>query len=338
MPLFAFLISFLIIPIIIKLAFRFNILDIPAERKVHDKPTPKLGGIAVFIGFITVVLISGIPLSRGMIAIIIASSLMFICGVADDVFHLRERTRLAYQIISVIILMLSGVYVKILPLDYVLGPAVNFVLTFFWIVGIVNAFNFLDGINGEASGIGIIIGITLAIFAFSSNNITLGVVIIIVIGAICGFIPFNLRYKARIFLGDSGSTFLGFFLSSSSIYIEWGEMPSITNLIMPVIIFSICIYDMTLTTVTRIYTGKVKNFDEWLSWTGKDHIHHRLSEIFGGDRLTAVLFIYIITANSTIFPSLFAIYKGTSDWFVAAALLQTILVYAIVTLLLWRIR
>lgn len=328
--------SFLLIPIIIKIAFKFNILDIPAERKVHIEPTPKLGGIAVFIGSIAIVFASDIQLSRGMTAIIISSSLMFICGVIDDVFGLRERTRLAYQIIAVIILMLSGIYIKLLPLDSVLGPVVNFILTFFWIVGIVNAFNFLDGINGEASGIGVIIGITLVIFAFSSNNIPLGITIIIVIGAVCGFIPFNLKNKANIFLGDSGSTFLGFFLSSSSIYIEWGESPGITNLLMPVIIFSICIYDMTLTTVTRIYTGKVRSFDEWLSFTGKDHIHHRLSEIFGGNKLTAVFFIYLITANSSIFPSLFAIYKGTSGWFIAAALFQSILVYTMVSIVLWK--
>ena len=322
-------------PFIIRFAFRFNVLDMPASRKVHSTPTPKIGGIAVACGFIPSILLTG-AYSPELVAIITASLLIFISGALDDMFCLSAKLRFLIQFIAAFIVVWYGVRLNIMSSESFTGTTINVFLTFLWIIGITNAFNFLDGINGEASGLAVIIGITLAVFAFNSGATLRGEVIVIAIGAVCGFLPYNLKRKADIFLGDGGSGFLGFFLSAISIHIEWGEQPSITNLLMPVIVFSICIYDMCMTTVTRIYTGKVKTFSEWLFYTGKDHIHHRLSNIFKGDKLTAVVFIYAISASNALFPALFVIYKGTSDWFVIAAFFQTILIYGIVTLLLFR--
>lgn len=333
--LFPSLIAFFVMPFIIRFAFRFNMLDMPNSRKVHSTPTPKIGGIAVACGFTLSILLTGAQ-SPELIAIITASLLIFISGALDDMFDLSAKLRFFIQFVAAFIVVWFGVHLNIMDAGTYIGKAVNIFLTFLWIIGITNAFNFLDGINGEASGLAVIIGITLAVFAFNSGATLRGGVIVIAIGAICGFLPYNLKRNADIFLGDGGSGFLGFFLSAMSIHIEWGEQPGITNLLMPVIVFSICIYDMCMTTVMRIYTGKVKTFSEWLHYTGKDHIHHRLSNIFKGDKLTAVVFIYAICASSAIFPALFAIYKGTSGWFIIAAFFQSILIYGIVTLLLFR--
>lgn len=333
--LFPFLIAFFIMPFIIRFAFRFNMLDMPNSRKVHSTPTPKIGGIAVACGFILSILLTGAQ-SPELVAIITASLLIFISGALDDMFDLSAKLRFLIQFVAAFIVVWFGVHLNIMDGGTYIGKAVNIFLTFLWIIGITNAFNFLDGINGEASGLAVIIGITLAVFAFNSGATLRGGVIVIAIGSICGFLPYNLKRNADIFLGDGGSGFLGFFLSAMSIHIEWGERPGITNLLMPVIVFSICIYDMCMTTVMRIYTGKVKTFSEWLHYTGKDHIHHRFSNIFKGDKLTAVVFIYVICASNAIFPALFAIYKGTSGWFIIAAFFQSILIYGIVTLLLFR--
>ncbi|MBI5326783.1 MAG: undecaprenyl/decaprenyl-phosphate alpha-N-acetylglucosaminyl 1-phosphate transferase [Deltaproteobacteria bacterium] len=322
-------------PFIIRFAFRFNILDIPDNRKIHSTPIPKIGGIAVACGFIPSILLTGTQ-SPELIAIIAASLLVFVSGVLDDMFSISAKLRLFVQSIAAFLVVLFGVHLNILSADTYTGTVINVLLTFLWIIGITNAFNFLDGINGEASGLAVIIGLTLAVFAFNSGAALKGAVIVIAIGAVCGFLPYNLKRNADIFLGDGGSGFLGFFLSAMSIHIEWGEQPSLTNLLMPVIVFSICIYDMCMTTATRIYTGKVKTFLEWLIYTGKDHIHHRLSDIFRGNKLTAVGFIYAISASNAIFPALFAIYKDTSNWFIIAAFFQTILTYVIVTILLFR--
>src|SRR3972149_1052905 len=333
--LFSFLIAFFIMPFIIRFAFRFNMLDMPNSRKVHSTPTPKIGGIAVACGFIPSILLTGTQ-SPELVAIITASLLIFISGALDDMFDLSAKIRFLIQFVAAFIVVWFGVHLNIMDAGTYIGKAINIFLTFLWIIGITNAFNFLDGINGEASGLAVIIGITLAVFAFNSGATLRGEVIVIAIGAICGFLPYNLKRNADIFLGDGGSDFLGFFLSAMSIHIEWGERPGITNLLMPVVVFSICIYDMCMITATRIYTGKGKTFWEWLSYTGKDHLHHRLANIFEGKTLTAVVFIYAICASNAIFPALFAIYKGTSGWFVIAAFFQAILIYGIVTLLLFR--
>jgi UDP-GlcNAc:undecaprenyl-phosphate GlcNAc-1-phosphate transferase len=330
----SFFTTMLVMPFVIRFSFKFNFLDIPSSRKVHDTPTPKIGGIAVACGFIPVVLMAGVTYPT-LAAIIAASLMVFISGVLDDMFCLSAKLRFFVQFIAACIVIWFGLRIHMVPAASPLA-FLNILLTLLWIIGITNAFNFLDGINGEASGLAVIIGTTLAVFAFNSGATLRGEVIVIAVGAVCGFLPYNLKRKADIFMGDGGSGFLGFFLAAMSIHVEWGALPSITNLLMPVIVFSIFIYDMSMTTATRIYTGRIKNFSEWLTFTGKDHIHHRLADIFRGDRIIALLFIYAISASNALFPALFSIYRGTSDWFVIAAFFQTLLVYCIVTLLLFK--
>lgn len=326
-----------LMPLVIRFAFRFNLLDQPDQRKIHLNPTPKIGGLAVAAGFLPALLIAE-GQSPELTAIIAGTLLIFFSGIMDDIFCLSAKLRFLVQLSATLLVIWLGVRLSIFSETMFLGLWLNVALTIIWIIGITNAFNFLDGINGEASGLALIIGVTLAIFAFAHSASLRGEVIMIATGAVAGFIPYNLKRRAEIFLGDGGSGFIGFFLAVMSLYIEWGEKPGLVNLLMPMSIFSLCIYDMSMTTITRIYTGKIKSISDWLIYTGKDHIHHRLSDIFSGSRLAAVFFIYAIATANCVFPVLYTIYRGSSEWFVYASFAQMLLIYAMITIMLFRCR
>ncbi|OGR02043.1 MAG: hypothetical protein A2520_03105 [Deltaproteobacteria bacterium RIFOXYD12_FULL_53_23] len=333
-------ITMALLPLIIKLAFHFNLLDQSDQdhrRKVHRDPTPKIGGIAVVGGFMSALLLAGTQ-SPELTAIIAGSLLIFFSGVLDDIFCLSTKLRFLAQLAAALLVIWFGVRLSLLPETTFWARNLNILLTLLWIIGLTNAFNFLDGINGEASGIAVIIGTALAIFAFAHSTTLRGEVIVIAVGATAGFMPYNLKRRAEVFLGDGGSGFLGFFLAVMALHINWGDQPGLVNLLMPVAIFSLGIYDMCLTTVTRIYSGKVKNIHDWLVFTGKDHIHHRLTGILGGSRLAAVFFIYVVAVANAVFPVLYIIYRGTSDWFIYAAFAQTMLIYVMITIMLFSYR
>lgn len=333
-------ITMALLPLIIKSAFHFNLLDQSDhnhQRKVHLDPTPKIGGIAVVGGFLPALFLAGTQ-SPELTAIIVGSLLIFFVGVLDDIFCLSTKLRFLAQLAAALLVIWFGVRLNLLPETSFWASNLNVFLTLLWIIGITNAFNFLDGINGEASGLAVIIGTVLVIFAFAHSTTLRGEVIVIAVGATAGFMPYNLKRRAEIFLGDGGSGFLGFFLAVMALHINWGDQPGLVNLLMPVAIFSLGIYDMCMTTVTRIYSGKVKNFTDWLAYTGKDHLHHRLTGVLGGSRLAAVFFIYAVAVANAVFPVLYIIYRGTSDWFIYAAFAQTLLIYAMITIMLFSYR
>jgi UDP-GlcNAc:undecaprenyl-phosphate GlcNAc-1-phosphate transferase len=165
----------------------------------------------------------------------------------------------------------------------------------FWIIGIANAMNFFDGMDGLAAGLGAVISFFLGVVAFQTGQPFLGWVAIAMLGGCLGFLPFNFRIKksAAIFLGDAGSVVIGFILACVAVYGDWAQGNPVVALVSPVLIFWILIFDMVHITVDRILTGKVKNFRQWIEYVGKDHLHHRLANVLGG-RKQSVLFIYLL--------------------------------------------
>ena len=164
-----------------------------------------------------------------------------------------------------------------------------------WIIGITNAMNFFDGMDGLAGGLGALISFFLGIVAFQTNQPFLGWVAVAMMGGCLGFLPFNFRLKgqARIFLGDAGSTVIGFLLACIAVYGDWAEGNPVVALLSPVLIFWILIFDMVHITVERILTGKVLNFWQWLEYVGRDHLHHRLANAKKRKK-KSVLFIYLM--------------------------------------------
>ena len=285
--------SFLVTPLVKRLAFRFNILDIPDARKVHTNPTPLMGGIGIYLSFLLSILSNAI-FTKGLIAIVVGGTLVFIISLLDDTRGVSAHIRLLVQFLATTILILSGVSIVIFP-QVGHGFVANALITYLWVIGITNSVNFFDGMDGLATGLSIIIALFLGVVAFQTNQPFLGWLSVAILGGCLGFLPYNFgpRRPAEIFLGDCGGTFLGFTLASLAVMGEWSERSMLASLATPLLIFSILIYDMVYITINRFATGKVHNLQEWIDYVGKDHLHHRMEALLMSRR-KAVLFIYLL--------------------------------------------
>ncbi len=286
---------FSVMPLLRGIAIKWGILDEPDHRKIHGNPTPLLGGAGVFLAFNLGILINGIY-SVELIVILFASAMIFIVGIVDDIREIPASLKLLIQLLSAGLVISFGITVTVIPLSLgLIGKIGNIVLTFIWIVGITNAMNFLDGMDGAAAGVGAIISFFLGLLAFLTDQPFFGWIALSMMGGCLGFLPYNFKMKERssIFLGDGGSTFIGFVLATLAVYGHWwsGDNNPVVSFASPLLIFWILIADMTYITAHRILKGKVLNFREWIAYVGKDHLQHRLFYVLG-DKRKAVFFIY----------------------------------------------
>ncbi len=291
----AFAVSFSLNPVCSWLGFKLGILDQPDRRKHHRYATPLLGGAAVFTGFLCALLFNGI-FSVELGVILIASFFLFVVGIIDDARDISAGIKLVTQFGCTLLVVGSGIVLRVIPDTLgTISLVGNVILTFMWIIGITNAMNFFDGMDGLAGGLGALISFFLGVVAFQTNQPFLGWVAVAMMGGCLGFLPFNFRLKgqARIFLGDAGSTVIGFLLACIAVYGDWADGNPIVALVSPILIFWILIFDMVHITVERILTGKVLNFRQWIEYVGRDHLHHRLANALGGKR-KSVLFIYLM--------------------------------------------
>ncbi len=292
----SFGVAFCLNPLVGRIARKIGALDHPNVRKPHQQATPLLGGASVYVAFLTALMINGIY-SLELGAMLVASGILFSIGVADDVRQVPAAVKLLTQLGCTILVMSFGVVLRILPVDWgIVGRLGNWILTIVWIVGITNAMNFFDGMDGLASGMGALISFFLGVIAFQTGQSMLGWISVAMLGACLGFLPFNFRFQgdALIFLGDAGSTVIGFVLACVAIYGEWTVGNPVLTLIAPILIFWILIFDMVHITIERIFTGKVVSFRQWIEYVGKDHLHHRLAHVLNGKK-KSVLFIYSLS-------------------------------------------
>ena len=292
--LFSFVGSFTLTPVMIRVGHRLGLIDYPAERKIHRDPTPRVGGLAVYLGLIGSALINSI-LADWMLAILFAGSLLLVIGVVDDVLELPAWFKLLAQVVGAGLVISTGKVLTLFPAGP-LGGLANILLTLIWIVGITNAFNFFDGMDGLATGLAILIAFFLAMVAFQTNQPGLGWLAVAIIGAGLGFVPYNFRMnqQALIFLGDGGATFLGFTLACMAVKGNWADNNPIVSFSNPLLIFGVLIYDMIHITVERVVTGKVRTIKDWIDYVGKDHLHHRLERALSSRRAT-VATIFTLT-------------------------------------------
>ncbi len=289
----AWAISSLLTPLAIRLSFLFGWLDIPQGRKAHMRATPVLGGLAI-IGAFGAALLFTFTYSLDMKAVGIGALLIWLTGMIDDKYELPAKLKLLVQAIAVGILIWAGVKVTFLP-NVWWGDALEILITFMWVVGVTNAVNFLDGMDGLAGGMGGIIALFLTLVAIQGNQMYFAYVAIAFLGATLGFLPYNFRPggNAAIFLGDNGATFIGFTLAATTLMGTWAEN-KISSLAVPILLFGVPIFDMIMTTITRVASGKVRSFGEWLSYAGRDHFHHRLAHL-GIGKVRAVIVIWFVT-------------------------------------------
>ncbi len=329
--LFAFLVAGALTPFMVHLGHQWGLVDQPSERKIHVQPTPRLGGVAVYLGFLGSVLLNSI-LPNWMIATLAAGSLLLIVGVIDDVWELPAASKLVAQLVAAGIVISTGKVLTLFPGGPV-GDVANVMLTLLWIVGITNAFNFFDGMDGLATGLAILIAGFMGAVAFETNQPELGWLAIAIIGAGVGFLPYNFRGRkpAVIFLGDGGATFLGFTLACLAVKGNWADHSPIVSFSNPLLIFGVLIYDMIHITVERMATGKVRSIKGWLDYVGKDHLHHRLERALGS-RQASVAMICLMTICLGL-AALALREAGTAE--ALLLLVQACLIVVMITILEW---
>lgn len=327
----SFLLAYGLTPLFMHLARKFGILDQPSARKVHLAATPLLGGAAVFIAFLVSLLLNGMfAFKLGII--LAASSVLFLIGVLDDIREVSATVKLTAQLLCTVLVMSTGVILNVLPDTLGLFARVgNVTLTLLWVVGITNAMNFFDGMDGLATGLGAIIAFFLGAVAFQTYQPFLGWVAVAMMGCCAGFLPYNFRFNGRalIFLGDSGSTVIGFILACIAVYGDWSDSSPVVALSSPLLIFWILIFDMVHITLDRVLSGKVVNVRQWLEYTGKDHLHHRIGYALGGQK-RSVLFIYLLAACLGLSAVLLR-NAGPGDALVLLA--QALIIVTLITLL-----
>lgn len=292
--LFSFSLTYALTPLVRSIAMKRGILDRPDERKVHLKPTPLLGGVAIYLGILGATGANAI-ISEGMMAVLLAGTLIMVFGLIDDAKGLPAGAKLFVQLLAAIVVMFSGKVLTLFPAGW-LGTPLNLLITLLWIIGITNALNFFDGMDGLATGLAAIISFFLGMVALQTHQPLLGWFAVAIVGSCLGFLPYNLRLKelATIFLGDTGSSFLGFILACLAVKGNWADNNPIVSLSNPILIFGVLIYDMVHITVARVITGKVTSVRSWLEYVGQDHLHHRLAALLGSQK-GSVFLIYLLS-------------------------------------------
>lgn len=285
----AFIIAYLLMPVVSRLAFRIGAIDEPGGRKVHHQPMPRLGGVGIFLAFVVVVLATQ-KLNSSLIGMLLGATAVFVVGIFDDIYRLSPWTKLAAQIAAACIAVYFGVRVQVMtnPFDGVFQLGIlSIPLTILWIIGITNAVNLTDGLDGLAGGVCGIAAITIAIVAWKGDQTAVTFLALVLAGAIAGFLPHNF-HPARIFMGDSGSMFLGFVLACLSVS-GLAKGATLISLCIPVIILGIPVFD-TLFAIVRRVNNQVPIFEP-----DKAHLHHRLLDM-GLSHQGSVVIIYIVSA------------------------------------------
>ena len=304
----SFVVSLALIPVVKRICFRWGFVARPREDRWHQKSTPTLGGIAMFVGYAAALLLSG-PAGEIRWELLLGPALIFALGLYDDLRQLAPPTKLVGQILAASIVVYFG-YV----IDFFDWSIPNIILTFIWLVGITNAINLLDNMDGLAGGVSLIAAGFLSFFFWQAGNLALLVPSLALMGAILAFLVFNFP-PASIFMGDSGSLFLGYALASISI----ARAPRASNVFavmgVPTLLFLLPIIDTMLVTFTRILRGQSP------VQGGSDHTSHRLVA-FGLTERQAVLVLYGIALLSGIAGTAFE----TLDYDLSLVLVPILLV------------
>ena len=308
--LLAFVTAFVITPHTMRLSKKVGAIDLPNDRRVNKKPMPRLGGLAVIAGFLvsTIYLLIMMSLEKNLnlfgtenyylklIGFFIGIILLGITCFIDDSKGIPWYVKLIVQIISAIIVVVCGIRIENISLPFVENKIVidqvfSYILTVGWIIGITNAINLIDGLDGLSSGVCLISCLSLLIiFALNGSPILAIILITALAGAIVGFLPFNFN-PAKTFIGDTGSNFMGFSIAIISI-LGVAKTYTAIVLIAPIIVLALPIFDTLFAIVRRIVKGKsIKAIMK----PDKGHIHHRLMAR-GYSQKQAVLIMYGITA------------------------------------------
>lgn len=322
----AVFISLIMTPLVRKFAIRIGAIDIPKdERRVHKEPMPLIGGLAIFLGVILSSLMF-LPINKSLISIIIGGSIILVSGIIDDLKGLSPKMKLLFQLVAGFTLILGDVKV-----DFITNPFSNqnllldlnwisIPVTLFWVIGITNTLNLIDGLDGLAGGVAMISSLSLMFVAAKFGHTDVIILSAIVAGSCLGFLKFNFN-PASIFMGDTGALFLGFMLAAISIE---GVMKSVATIaiIVPILILGVPIFDTTFAIFRRFLSGKS------IMAADKGHLHHRLLNK-GFSQKKTVLILYGISAIFGIFAVLVAKANSKQALYLSIVLLIITVLFAI---------
>ncbi|KAA8671778.1 MraY family glycosyltransferase [Clostridium sp. HV4-5-A1G] len=286
--------SAVITPLVRKYAIKLQIVDIPKDnRRVHNKPIPLLGGMAIYISFMVTLFLKLGRLTNSEIGLILGSTVIVIGGFVDDKFNIKPWCKLLFQLAATLILIVYGIKIVLITnpfsglYQFVNLGIMSIPLTLIWVIGITNALNLIDGLDGLAAGIALISSITIFIIAVLNGRNEAAILTIILAGATAGFLPYNFN-PASIFMGDTGAQLLGFLLAAISIE---GAVKSAAafSIAVPILALGIPIYDTLFAMVRRKINGKP------IMQADRGHLHHRLLDM-GLTQKQAVMIMYIISA------------------------------------------
>ncbi len=274
------IVSYLITPFIRTLAIKTGYLDHPKDNKVHARPTALLGGLAIFIAFVVALLPKEyVILSPAVRALLLGSFILLIIGLIDDRMGMMPKFKLLGQFLAAMVVIKAGLRVEFLN-NYYLSVAI----TYLWIIGITNAFNLSDNMNGLSAGIAGIAAIFFGTIAYMDAQPVVSAIAFALAGSAFGFLRYNFP-KASIFMGDTGSLVLGYVLAVIAIMGKWTTYIWTTSLMIPILILGYPIFDTALVSIIRILEGRS------IFQGGKDHLSHRIA-LLGFKRYKAVLSIY----------------------------------------------
>lgn len=288
---FIFLIAVAVTAISTPLVRRFSIwlgfVDSPASHKIHSEPMPLMGGLAIVAGALAafLLLVSSLPVTvvaPQVVGILLASIVVAVTGLIDDRRHLPAWAKLSGQFLGILILIYFGIRVRLPLPDWL-----DLVITFVWLAGISNAINFLDNMDGLSAGVSAVAAAFMLLLAALNDQHLVAALAAGVLGACLGFLRYNFK-PARIFMGDSGSLFLGFLLAVLGIQLRFPENVNFVTWMVPLFILGLPIFDTTLIFVSR-FRRRVNPF----TTGGQDHTSHRLVDM-GYTQREAVLILYLI--------------------------------------------
>jgi UDP-GlcNAc:undecaprenyl-phosphate GlcNAc-1-phosphate transferase len=280
----ALLIAIAATPVARRIAPKLGVMDQPNPRKVHARPMPLLGGAAIVsASLLTLLLLRDRFEIQQLSNIVLGASLVALLGFYDDRWGLRPILKLIGQIFAASILIFSGVKVTALPQEWM-----NVTVTLLWVVGLTNSLNLLDNMDGLSSGVAAVCASFFVVMAALSGQIYVGALAAALLGATLGFLVYNFN-PASIFMGDTGSMFLGFMLAAIGIKLRFPDNVPFVTWMVPIIVMGIPIFDTTLVFISRLRRGKNP-----LTTPGKDHVSHRLVKL-GFTTREAVMTHYLIS-------------------------------------------
>ncbi|GAA0469266.1 MraY family glycosyltransferase [Alkalibacillus silvisoli] len=276
-------------PIVRKIAIKYRIVDSPDERKMHTEEKPYLGGIAIFSG-VMVAYIMFWPSHEHQLAIVIGAFIMLLTGFFDDLFNLRPVYKLAGQGLAAVMIVSSGLLIERINIPFFGEIELNnlsIIITIIWILAVSNAINLIDGLDGLAAGVTSIALTAILIMSFIDGNFAAAFLAIILIGSNLGFLYYNFN-PARIYMGDSGSLFLGYMVAIISMLGLFKNV-ALFSFIIPLMVVAVPIVDTFFTIIRRLKNG------ESVMTADRKHIHHQLIDA-GLSHRGAVLVIYLFSA------------------------------------------